>query len=67
MSVASKARRSRRAKQFGTAPTVHATTHAPAKAEEKRAAGAIMGALLTAITFGTLESGPPSSAASPAG
>ena len=59
MSVKSKARQIRRAK--------HESAAAPTKqvrvtVEEKRAAGAIMGALLEAITFGTLEQAPPSRA-----
>lgn len=60
MTVKSKARRIRRAKHERTAPADQATQHAPVKAAEKRAAGAIMGALLEAITFGALESGPQS-------
>ena len=58
MSVKSKARQIRRAKHETAAPTklVQVT------AEERRAAGAIMGALLEAITFGTLEQAPPSRA-----
>lgn len=39
-----------------------AKTHVPVKAEERRAAGAIMGALLEAITLGTLEPTPESRA-----
>ena len=46
----------RRAKTGSTAPR----THVPATVQEKRAAGAIMGALLEAITFGTLEPAPQS-------
>lgn len=62
MSVKSKARRIRRAKQERTVPKDQATQHVPVKAEEKRAAGAIMGALLEAITFGALETVPQSRA-----
>jgi predicted lipid-binding transport protein (Tim44 family) len=63
MSVKSKARRTRRAKPESTAPAAHATPHLPANPEEKRAAGAIMGALLDAITFGALETSPASARA----
>ena len=38
------------------------TSHVPVKAEERRAAGAIMGALLEALTFGALEPTPESRA-----
>ena len=58
MSVKSKARQIRRAKHESAAPT----KDVPVTAEESRAAGAIMGALLEAITFGTLEQAPPSRA-----
>ena len=61
MTVKSKARRMRRAKHESVSAE-RATTHVPVKAEEKRAAGAIMGALLDAITFGTLEPSPESRA-----
>ena len=61
MSVKSKARRMRRAKHDSVSAEP-AKTHAPVKAEEKVAAGAIMGALLDAITLGTLETTPESRA-----
>lgn len=60
MSVKSKARQIRRAKHESAAPTN--TKHVQVTVEEKRAAGAIMGALLEAITFGTVEQAPPSRA-----
>ena len=56
MTVKSKARRVRRANQESASPK----KHVPVTAEEKRAAGAIMGALLDAITLGTLEPAPQS-------
>jgi hypothetical protein len=61
MSVKSKARRMRRAKHENVSAE-HVTPHVPVKVEERRAAGAIMGALLEAITFGTLEAAPESRA-----
>ena len=60
MSVKSKARQIRRAKYETAAPANE--KHVQVTAEERRAAGAIMGALLEAITFGTLEQAPPSRA-----
>lgn len=63
MSVKSKARQTRRAKNEspvrgeGTKRAI-----VPAKPSEKRAAGEIMSALLNAITFGALEPAPESRA-----